>query len=480
MTLIQIVILLAGMLLAEVLGLWRRPAVRPWLLLVGSVVVLFWLQPASTIRTLGFWLPTATVVLSVGVWVVTTPRSEAMQRETLVALATVGGVLLLLGLNRWVAVDYRLTAGTPPRLWWIALVVLLGLVAAWGAWRLLAGDTRRMRPAAALVVAVLLLVFVVLKTEPLSLLFARGLRTLTGQTPALAQVIDVRWLGYSYVAFRLLQVLRDFQLGRLRPMALRDHLVFTLFFPAIVAGPIDRSERFAKDLAAPLAPFGERAAEGGVRLVQGLFKKFVVADLLALIALNATNAAQVEGALWQWVLLYAFAFQIYFDFSGYTDFAIGLGLLLGVRLPENFEAPYLKPNLTTFWNSWHMTLAQWFRAYFFNPVTRAMRQQKRYPTAVIILVGQLGTMLLIGLWHGITLNFFIWGLWHGVGLFIHNRWLDQTRKRLGWLNERPWLARLSYGLSVLITFHFVALGWVWFVLPDPASAWAVLLRLSGA
>jgi len=98
--------------------------------------------------------------------------------------------------------------------------------------------------------------------------------------------------------------------------------------------------------------------------VIGLFKKFALADSLALIALNAVNAGQVKSSGWMWLILYAYAFQIYFDFSGYTDIAIGMGRWLGIRLPENFAHPYLKPNLTLFWNSWHITLAQWFRAYF--------------------------------------------------------------------------------------------------------------------
>ena len=183
-----------------------------------------------------------------------------------------------------------------------------------------------------------------------------------------------------------------------------------------------------------------------------------------MIALNATNALQVRAAGWAWVLLYAYAFQLYFDFSGYTDIAIGLGRLLGIKLPENFNAPYLKPNLTQFWNSWHMTLTQWFRAYFFNPVTRALRSGKKpLPIPIIIFVTQVATMVLIGLWHGVTLNFVIWGLWHGLGLFIHNRWSELSRKRFEVLSPR-WQSALNVG-GGLLTFNFIALGWVFFALP---------------
>jgi D-alanyl-lipoteichoic acid acyltransferase DltB (MBOAT superfamily) len=165
------------------------------------------------------------------------------------------------------------------------------------------------------------------------------------------------------------------------------------------------------------------------------------------------------------VLLYAYAFQIYFDFSGYTDIAIGLGRLLGIKLPENFKAPYLKPNLTQFWNNWHMTLTQWIRAYFFNPVTRSLRSAKKpLPIPVIIFITQVATMLLIGLWHGVTWNFALWGLWHGLGLFAHNRWSELTRVRFAALSL-GWQKVLNVG-GMLLTFNFVALGWVFFALPQ--------------
>jgi len=212
----------------------------------------------------------------------------------------------------------------------------------------------------------------------------------------------------------------------------------------------------------------------------GLFKKFVLADSLALIALNNINALQTGTAGWMWVLLYAYTFQILFDFSGYTDIAIGIGGFLGFRLPENFANPYLKPNLTQFWNSWHMTLTQWFRSYFFNPVTRFLRSSKhRLPIPVIIFVTQLGTMLLIGLWHGVTWNFILWGLWHGVGLFLQNRWSEFLRPRLIGIENRKWLNLCVSGLSTFLTFQYVALGWVWFALPDPVLSWQVFLKLFG-
>jgi len=165
-----------------------------------------------------------------------------------------------------------------------------------------------------------------------------------------------------------------------------------------------------------------------------------------------------------------------FDFSGYTDIAIGLGRLLGIKLPENFKAPYLKPNLTQFWNNWHMTLTQWFRAYFFNPVTRALRSgKKKFSIPSIVFITQMGTMVLIGLWHGVTWNFVAWGVWHGLGLFVHNRWSEWTKGRFATL-PMGWQKALNVG-GVLLTFHFVAIGWVFFALPSLTVSGQFLQRL---
>ena len=242
-----------------------------------------------------------------------------------------------------------------------------------------------------------------------------------------------------------------------------------------------------KDYRNPAAPQLVDVLEGGRRIITGVFKKFVLADLLAIVALNGANALQTQSTLWMWVLVYAYALRIYFDFSGYTDVAIGLGRCFGIKLPENFERPYLKSNLTQFWNSWHITLAQWFRAYFFNPVTRALRTRKlpggkAFTPSAIIFIGQTGTMLLIGLWHGITWNFVAWGLWHAIGLFAHNRWTDYTRKRAAQTEAAPAAPRRQRAMDIIgvvLTFHYVALGWVWFALPNMELSLAVFRKLIG-
>jgi D-alanyl-lipoteichoic acid acyltransferase DltB (MBOAT superfamily) len=180
------------------------------------------------------------------------------------------------------------------------------------------------------------------------------------------------------------------------------------------------------------------------------------------------------------VLLYGYALRLFFDFAGYTDIAIGLGVLFGITLPENFKRPYLKTDITSFWQSWHITLSNWARFYVFSPLSRGLLRRKPRPNpALIVLTAHLATMTTIGLWHGITWNFFIWGVWHGMGLFIHKQWSDRTRKWYRGLKEKPAQRRAWTAFAWLLTFHFVVLGWVWFALPDVADAVRVFGLLFG-
>jgi D-alanyl-lipoteichoic acid acyltransferase DltB (MBOAT superfamily) len=124
-----------------------------------------------------------------------------------------------------------------------------------------------------------------------------------------------------------------------------------------------------------------------------------------------------------------------------------------------------------------MTLTQWFRSYFFNPFNRWMRGNKKIPIWIMILIGQLSTMVLIGLWHGITWNFILWGAWHGLGLFLQNRWSDFTKTRINPTN--PGMQKVLQIGDVLLTFHFVTLGWVFFALSEPSLSQTALMKLFG-
>lgn len=477
MSLANILVLIGISLSIHILCLFPQARkLRNPLLLVASIFVIFWLQPALPIRGLDFWLPVTTILIAVLGWVLTSSAEEREPVKLRITASILAVTILGIALTRFIGTTGFLTASRPPQTHIVALVLLIST----GVFFAL---SRVKKPANALLstaILGLLLIFLVLKLPELTGLASSALRGLTGQSRELASAFDIRWLGFSYIAFRLIHTLRDRQTGHLPALSLEEYLVYMLFFPAFNAGPIDRAERFVAWLRQPLIPEPRHLEQGGKRLVLGLFKKFVLADTLAIIALNGTSALQAQGSGWTWLMLYAYGFQIFFDFSGYTDIAIGLGELVGIRLPENFNRPYLKSSLTRFWDNWHITLTQWFRAYFFNPLTRALRTKARWmPAWLVILVTQLTTMVLIGLWHGVTWNFVLWGAWHGIGLFINNRWSSATSAWSTRVQERPALKGLVNTLSVLVTFHYVTLGWVWFALPDLATSTRVFAGLFG-
>jgi alginate O-acetyltransferase complex protein AlgI len=450
---------------------------RNWIILVGSVLALFWLQPATPIRNLDFWLPLFTLTLTVLVWLQTRPDGVGtITRDDVITLIVIAALVLFVDLVRYFRPLCCITPSRPPQLWLVALSMLTISCFGFALGRSLSSRSGVITGA----VLFLLALLIVLKTPTLAEATSGGLRLLMQQAPERATGADIRWLGISYVFFRLVATLRDHQLGRLPALSLREFSSYIIFFPTITAGPIERPDRFAESYRKPFVQSWHNIYEGGRRIVLGLFKKYVLADTLALFVLNDVNATQVDSSLWLWVMLYAYAFRLYLDFAGYTDVAIGLAHLLGITIPENFDKPYRKPNLTAFWNSWHITLALWFRAYYFNPVSRGMISRwRRVPTPILIAISQITTMVLVGLWHGVTLNYLFWGVWHGIGLFAHNRWASLTRTRLTWLDERPHLKRAASILSVAVTFHYVVLGWVWFALGDLGVSWRVFLILFG-
>lgn len=447
---------------------------RSLALLGVSAFIIYWLQPPQGVITLTFWLPTATLVITILAWLLTSTPQVRGWKQNLPALAVLLGVILLLDLNRYFQIESIFTINTPRPQWVGALIVVL-LVSAF-----LITQFRKF-PAILYIVAVisLLFLFFFIKVPSAQSALSDMVSGLRGkESPGFAAI---SWLGFSYVAFRLLHTILDRKAGRLPPVSLAEYVNYVIFFPSFTAGPIDRIERFTRDLNHPVALDREGWLDAGNRFFVGLFKKFVIADALAWVALNDSFAQTVDSSVWMWILLYCYSLRIYLDFSGYTDIAIGLGRLLGVRLPENFNSPYLKQNLTQFWNSWHMTLTQWFRNYFFNPLNRAMRSGKEpVPAILVIFIAQISTMALIGLWHGVTMGFVLWGLWHGLGLFIQNRWSDFLKGRMpGWSETQAGQAILKIS-GVFLTFNFVSLGWLFFSLSSPARVWAVMAVLFGA
>jgi alginate O-acetyltransferase complex protein AlgI len=474
MGLIQIgVSILTALLLGAANGGART--LRTYLLLAFSVLAVYWFQPLLPLRSFDFWLPSLSLAFVILTWLITSQLGAWRTPQNMIGLSIIIGLVTFIELSRYFLPDPLLTATTPPQfVQYFAFIVIIGIIISAIAW-----FSSRSGWAINITIILLIAILIVLKNPELARQASIFFRTLANRSVENASFTDLRWLGFSYIAFRLIHVLRDKQMARLPELSLPEFATYVVFFPSLAAGPIDRAERFAQDLRKDFALSQDEILSAGQRIFLGLFKKFVIADALALIALNDALATQVRTTGWMWIVVYAYAFQIYFDFSGYTDIAIGIAQLVGIKLPENFAAPYTKPNLTQFWNNWHMTLTQWFRSYFFNPFNRWMRGLKNVPAWTMILVGQMTTMLLIGLWHGITLNFIFWGLWHGLGLFLQNRWSEFVRRRYPDFGQNSrFQPALQIG-GILLTFHFVVLGWVFFALSDPSLSWLVFRKLFG-
>lgn len=279
------------------------------------------------------------------------------------------------------------------------------------------------------------------------------------------------WLGASYLLFRLLHVLIEASRGELPRMRFSDLLVYALFPPSLIAGPIDRFPRFRNDMTLDRPAFAD-VAEGLRRLLVGIFKKFVVADFLSSLPLDYSHGGLSPARMW--ATLYLFGFRFFFDFAGYSDMAIGAGRLLGFRLPENFDVPYGKRNLTQFWQSWHATLSGWMRDYVFFPLGRLLRRRAPgLPREGAALLCFVTTMVLIGLWHGLEARFALWGAWHGLGLFAV-WWFGRVRVR----DAARGSALGRIGASFL-TFQFVMVGWVFFYGDTVAESLAAMARLTG-
>lgn len=453
------------------------PKMRKWLLLVTSIGFLYWLQPLAPIRYLDFYLPTILISLTLLSWLIITPPVNRYRRENIIAFVVVFSSILLINATRWIGYTGIITASRPPTLSFLLVSVgILILIF----WVLKNRDARSSHWLGVGYLLIFIILLLILKNPALNHWAAQQVGAIQNQSLPHNIRFDIRWLGISYVIFRLLHTIRDYQSNHLQGVSLVDYVNYVIFFPTLSAGPIDRVQHFSDTLHLDRPVEDNRnLISAGWRVFLGLFKKFALADTLAIIAIHNLNISQVKSSLWLLVSIYAYSTMILLDFDGYTDIAIGLGLIFGIKLPENFNKPYRRPNIKLFWDNWHMTLTQWFRTYYFNPVSRSLRRKwKKVPVGVLIFFMQMTTMLLIGLWHGVTWNFAIWGLWHGSGLFLHNRWSAWWEQKQNSFQSPRW-EQVKMGGSVLMTFHFVALGWVWFALPSLEQSLRVFRLLLG-
>ena len=281
-------------------------------------------------------------------------------------------------------------------------------------------------------------------------------------------------VGISFYTFQTISYTVDIYRGELEPTRrFLDFALFVSFFPQLVAGPIERAKVLLPQILAPRNASTSQMADGLHLIFWGLFKKVYVADNLAP-HVDALFALP-DPTGWQTLMAgYGFAFQIYCDFSGYSDIARGCAKLLGMELMLNFAYPYTSVNPAEFWRKWHISLSSWLRDYLYIPL--GGNRGGSFMTYRNLSL----TMLLGGLWHGATWLFVLWGAYQGVLLVVH-RLLKGTLARIRWLaDKRPWSP--AWLLKVFVTFQFVCIGWLIFRAQSVAQIWDMVgsvVRLEG-
>ena len=285
---------------------------------------------------------------------------------------------------------------------------------------------------------------------------------------SLNQLLGTEWLpvpdiklpiGISFFTFQAVSYVVDVYRGKAEASPkLTNMALYISFFPQLIAGPIVKYQEISRQIE-HRETTAEGMAEGFRRFIFGLAKKVLIANALGLCAdtVFSYDAALLDsGAAWIGAL--AYAFQIYYDFSGYSDMAIGLGKMFGFTFQENFRYPYLSSSVSEFWRRWHISLGSWFREYLYVPLGGNRKGTAR--TCVNLFI----VFLLTGLWHGAGVSFLLWGAWHGAFVVL---------ERLG-AGKR---IRKIRGIGVLCTFFIVTLGWVLFRAPDVSRALAYAARM---
>lgn len=276
-------------------------------------------------------------------------------------------------------------------------------------------------------------------------------------------------LGISFFVFEFIHYVVDIYRGSEPVRSFLGFSLFASFFPTQIAGPIKRYQDFVPQFL-ETAKFSVSALdEGGTLILLGLFKKVMIADNLAFFVQGGFANPELFTGLDLWIFTYAFAFQIYFDFSGYTDIARGSAKLFGYKVPENFNLPYLAQNIAEFWHRWHISLSTWLRDYLFIPLGGSRCPKWLNYRNLFI------TMTLGGLWHGAAMHFLLWGAYHGLLLILHKEFVNFKAKAA--LFSSFLAGPLGRCFSLLLTFHAVCIGWVLFRAETTESCFRILEKM---
>lgn len=277
-------------------------------------------------------------------------------------------------------------------------------------------------------------------------------------------------LGISFYTFGCISYLIDIFRKSAKPAnSLLDYALFIGFFPRVVSGPIVRAGQFLPQLERGIAFNFTNLFEGFQLFLRGCIKKLVIADSLAVMSGFIFNSPEVFSSITVWVGVLSYSIEIFLDFSGYTDMAIGISKMVGIDLPQNFNLPYTSQSVTEFWRRWHITLSAWFRDYVFYPLERS-RSRRTLPQ-IFQYLNILIVFLLTGLWHGASWNFVLWGGLHGLYLAFERLFNRGTVSTGRWTSPVNWL-------RAVVVFILISVTWVFFRAPSFESAWLILRKLA--
>jgi alginate O-acetyltransferase complex protein AlgI len=273
-------------------------------------------------------------------------------------------------------------------------------------------------------------------------------------------------VGISFFTFQSLSYTIDVYRKKMKPVRnIIDFGFYVSFFPHLVAGPIVRASVFIPQIYQEFRLSRHEFSHALYMISKGLIKKIIISNFIAINLVDRVfDAPSIYSGFENLLAIYGYGLQIYCDFSGYTDIAIGVALILGFRLPVNFNSPYKAKSITDFWKRWHISLSQWLRDYLY--ISLGGNRKGKIRTYLNLMI----TMLLGGLWHGASLKFVIWGGLHGIGLVINRIWdsIFKSHLRTGWIGRV---------LGVFVTFQFVSFCWIFFRAPDVESVKIMLKQV---
>lgn len=273
-------------------------------------------------------------------------------------------------------------------------------------------------------------------------------------------------IGISYISFKMMHFIIEGYRQQLSNITVLNYMNYIFFSPSFISGPINRFNHFSDQLSGNFHLYILKDLKNGFeRIIHGFFKKFVICTLIYPYAFLGIKKSLLNLS-WPEIFLglYSTALYFYFDFSAYSDIAIGSSRIMGIELPENFNTPFLKTNLQQLWANWHISLTSWLTDYIYWPLSKKLRNMLYFKKNPILLsnLSIIITFIICGIWHGESLNFLVWGLYHGVGLAFLKTYQTQKRKIKNQFLRKYFVSKYSQLVGILITFHYFVFGMIFF------------------